>query len=534
MSADNTGSGASQKPENDTSRAGSGPAPSFPGAAAKGSARTPKPTGAPATEAAAPAARKAHRNDRRHEKTGTTRAKGEGTDLREPGERDRDRILYTSAFRRLAGITQVAAADLSHPFLHNRLTHVLEVAQIGRRIAQRLLRQPAQKEVAERIGGLDPEVVEAACLAHDLGHPPFGHIAEYELNRLAGTQQVLDGFEGNAQTFRVVTKLAVRRPGADGLDLTRATLNAILKYPWMRGAGGKREGKWGAYSTERADFEFARELDPGVDRKSVEAELMDWADDIAYSINDVDDYFQAGKIPLDRLLRDPQERAEFLDAVYNVWLEFGWVEELRLEHLAKTGTPETDSKDEKDRQALAAFEPYRVAFEEMVQAVKFPFAVLERPFTGDPKQSKALRALTSLLTNRYINGIKLVEPSGRGRLVEIDDNKQREVEILKELTWHYVIRDSSLAAQQEGQRKVINGLFEIFLDACGDRRRWHLFPASSREYLAECGADSKDRNAERVRAVLDLIAGMSEQQAVAMYHRMHGISADSSLSPIIV
>src|SRR5262249_38306651 len=147
-------------------------------------------------------------------------------DYRTSFQRDRDRILYSSSFRRLAEVTQVVAANSGYVF-HNRLTHSLQVAQVGRRIAEKLnqTQHESQKFIC-------PDVVEAACLAHDLGHPPFGHTAEQTLNTLA---KKIGGFEGNAQSFRIVTRLASRSLKYGGLDLTAATLSAILKYPWFRG-----------------------------------------------------------------------------------------------------------------------------------------------------------------------------------------------------------------------------------------------------------------------------------------------------------
>jgi dGTPase len=148
-------------------------------------------------------------------------------DYRRPFERDRDRVLYSSAFRRLAGITQVAAVS-EQRVLHNRLTHSLKVAQLGRRIAQHV--ESDERDLAEQIG-VNPDVVETAGLAHDLGHPPFGHIAEDVLKAKLKAIPGLEGFEGNAQSFRIVTKVARRRETHVGLDLTRSSLNAILKYP---------------------------------------------------------------------------------------------------------------------------------------------------------------------------------------------------------------------------------------------------------------------------------------------------------------
>ena len=150
-------------------------------------------------------------------------------------------------------------------------------------------------------------MVEAACLAHDLGHPPFGHLGEEVLDELATYQDGggdQDGFEGNAQSFRVITKLALRFDECHGLDLTRATLSACLKYPWIRDLGTpKKRRKVGAYRSELPDFEFARFECDG-ELKTAEAELMDWADDIAYSVHDLEDFTRCRVIPWDRILED--------------------------------------------------------------------------------------------------------------------------------------------------------------------------------------------------------------------------------------
>ncbi|HUG15346.1 MAG TPA: dNTP triphosphohydrolase, partial [Thermomicrobiales bacterium] len=152
-------------------------------------------------------------------------------DQRTPFQRDRDRILYASAFRRLGGITQVVSPS-ERVLVHNRLTHTLEVAQVARRLAEKLSADTALADLIEFVGGINPDVAEAAALAHDLGHPPFGHIAEEVLNNLALSSNLTDGFNGNAQSFRIVTRLAMRHLSFTGLNLTRATVNAILKYPW--------------------------------------------------------------------------------------------------------------------------------------------------------------------------------------------------------------------------------------------------------------------------------------------------------------
>jgi len=163
---------------------------------------------------------------------------------RTEAQRDHDRVLYSSAFQRLTGITQIASSEVGHQ-LHNRLTHSLKVAQVARRLAERLGLKADTQERAS-----------AASLAHDLGHPPFGHVAEDELNLMATEW---GGFEGNAQTFRILTKLAVRDLRYRGLNLTAPTLNGVLKYPWIVGdAPEGKEKNWGAYRTERKEFEWVR------------------------------------------------------------------------------------------------------------------------------------------------------------------------------------------------------------------------------------------------------------------------------------
>jgi dGTPase len=269
---------------------------------------------------------------------------------RSEAQRDRDRILYAAAFRRLADVTQVVSAS-EGPVFHNRLTHSLEVAQFGRRLAEKLVKD--NYLAAEAVGGIDPDVVEAACLAHDIGHPPFGHVAEQELEELVTKAGVMSGFEGNAQSFRIVTKLAPHPPSPAGLNLTHATLNALLKYPWLRSTPGSAPLKWGAYDNEFQQIRFAREGSIPTDAlakeweqakkitgerdlvhaelewaknnsflqnqlKCPEAKLMDWADDVTYAVHDAVDFYCAGLIPLDRLTskKDDSERKRFFDEVF--------------------------------------------------------------------------------------------------------------------------------------------------------------------------------------------------------------------------
>lgn len=433
------------------------------------------------------------RNTRRH--TPTKKQKSDPTESRTEAQKDRDRILYTSALRRLAKVTQVVAADVGHVF-HNRLTHSLQVAQVGFRIAQRLRSSYAQ--LAGTTDGFDPDVVEAACLAHDLGHPPFGHIAERKLDELAGEN--IDGFEGNAQSFRIVTRLSQHSTNHRGLDLTRATLAAILKYPWLRGENSEKADKWGAYSSEKKDFDFAIELCPSLRIKTIEASLMDWADDVTYSVHDAEDFYRAGRLPLHLLAdrRYDKERKGFFEKAF--------------------------ARHNGDKGIWSDTKALEEAFNEVIVGL-FP---LEGTYLGSWEERASLRDFTSQLIGRYVGATTIVPSDGSLRL-KIDEDRELEVAMFKELTWVYVIEAPELASQQEGQRKVIEELFRIYWDAAQGKRSLHLFPAYYGKGLEQASDDQGKK-----RIVIDLIAGMTEEQALTMHKRLTGVSVGWGLEQILV
>lgn len=394
-------------------------------------------------------------------------------------------------------MTQVVAANNAHVF-HNRLTHSLQVAQVGRRIAESLrLKQAYSSSSADPI---NPDVVEAACLAHDLGHPPFGHIAEQELNYLC---EDVGGFEGNAQSFRIVTKLAFRSPDYAGVNLTRATLSAILKYPWLRGQNPAKLKKWGAYNSESDDFSFARELMPAANfERSAEAELMDWADDVTYCVHDLEDFYRAGRIPLHSLAwsKGDDQRRLFFDDVFR-------------RRASESGIWSKYARSE---------------FEEVFTAIIRLNFRIEEPYNGSRDHRARLRSFTGRLIGRYVNAIDVRTPNTPGdQRIAIDEEYLKEVAMLKELTWSYVIEAPALATQQRGQREIIRTLFRMLKEASDVST--NIFPIFYREQLMKANS-----NPERTRVVVDLISGMTERQAVMMYEQLLGISAGSGLENILI
>ena len=388
-------------------------------------------------------------------------------------------MLYSSAFLRLGHVTQVASPEIGHIF-HSRLTHSLKVGQVSRRIAERLEDQRRRGAGRRLVEALDPDAVEAAALAHDLGHPPFGHLAEQELESLA---HGFGGFEGNAQSFRIVTRLSLRSFTEPGLNLTRQTLNGLLKYPWIRDTSTTaRSDKYGAYDADAVDFRWAREGSP-TDMLSLEARIMDWADDVTYAVHDMDDFYRAGLVPLERLSDpDDEEFAGFADYVRQ-----------------KDGSETAAAA----KRVFAAF-PLSVAYD------------------GRAAERVNLRALGSFLITRYINAFRVVTEGG-DVFVRIEPQIEQEVAVLKRLTWYYIIERPSLATLQEGQRKVIRGLFELYAEAVkSDELR--MFPPAFAERLAAAETDDA-----RKRVITDLIASLSEDSAVEIYRRASGVTTGSLL-----
>ncbi|MDT7784792.1 MAG: dGTPase [Pseudonocardiales bacterium] len=387
---------------------------------------------------------------------------GARTDTRTPFSRDRARVLHSAALRRLAGKTQVVGPGEGSEVTgvpRTRLTHSLEVAQIGRGIGEEL--------------GCDPDIVDTAGLAHDIGHPPFGHNGERALNELAGP---CGGFEGNAQTFRILARLEPK--SAHGLNLTRAVLDASTKYPWTRTPGVV---KFGVYDDDLEVFEWMRAGAPDRER-CIEAQVMDWSDDVAYSVHDVEDGVLAHRISLGALAR-PDERAAIASLA------------------AKTFSDES----------VSALE----ATAEQLLTLPVIGYWTEHEYDGSLGAQVALKNLTSELVGRFASAAVTAtrDVHGDGALtrynasLEVPRQVAAEVALLKAMAVRYVMSDPARLAMQAQQRELIADLVTRLME-----RPTLLDPAFRPVFAAASSY------AARLRVVVDQVALLTDAQAVA-WHR---------------
>ncbi|WP_298227723.1 deoxyguanosinetriphosphate triphosphohydrolase [Gryllotalpicola sp.] len=384
--------------------------------------------------------------------------------------RDRARIFHSSALRRLAAKTQVLSPTLGLDFARNRLTHSLEVAQIGRELAQQL--------------SLDPDVVDTACLAHDLGHPPFGHNGERALNDWSAD---IGGFEGNAQTLRVLTRLEPKVFGVDGrpygLNLTRASLDASCKYPWSAAwavLDPSGRAKFGFYEDDTAAFDWLRQGAPEQVR-CIEAQVMDLADDIAYSVHDYEDAVVGGFIDVSAFTSSRSD-ADLVDTMA-AWSG----DEFAREELAEAYT------------RLRALDAWVTAWD------------------GSRLAQARLKDLTSQLIGRFVRvatsatleAHPVVLLARFGASVVVPREIAAEIAALKGITAAHIMANNERQPVYQRQRELLIGLADALLAAgpvgldAGSAGDWAAAPD----------------DAARKRVVVDQVASLTDQAAIAWFER---------------
>jgi dGTPase len=440
----------------------------------------------------------------------------DSSDHRSEFAHDRDRILYASAFRRLAGKAQVVSVE-ERGLYHTRLTHSLKVAQLGRRLAERLqiryLNRQRRRPPRSVALPADPDLIEAACLAHDVGHAPFGHVGETvlleefdKLQRARMPRRVseaklrgIGGFEGNAQTFRILAYLSARRPLKPrcGLNLTRATLDATIKYPRMRVDGGKLFTKWGAIQLDEDRFRWVR-ADIGADAKPCfEAQVMDWCDDVTFAVHDIVDFYRGGQIPLERLftLRPPVKPGAAR----------------RLTEDADAFLRAAATKRGWDRNEI-----------EDVWRLVAPLVEVYEPWQATLDIKAQTQTITSQLITYFAAGVDY-DGGAPCRydatfLIDADpalaQRKRLACDVLKELLWYYVIERPAMASQQHGQARIVRELLGIVYGSAAE-----LLPADRLDDFADHG--------DALRAATDYVASLTEQDAQVLYHRLTGVQLGS-------
>ncbi|WP_421874675.1 deoxyguanosinetriphosphate triphosphohydrolase family protein [Mycolicibacterium wolinskyi] len=470
-------------------------------------------------------------------------------DGRSPYEVDADRILYSAEFRRLAGVTQVIPPQEEYVF-HDRLTHTLKVAQVAQRLASYVIRNySVSQKIKKRDIPIDPQVCYVAALIHDLGHPPFGHGAESVLQEILEQSASLgtvtnrpilsDSFEGNAQSFRTVTVLSLRKPAGDplGLNLTWRSLAAASKYPWLRGEHPsevpKLAKKWGFYGSEKSHLDHLKatglipssELAPP--RRCIEAEIMDFADDISYAVHDLEDFFKSGRTPLNYLPYFHSVRSSEWNNLFDYACDkvYKLLPELNMEVSKNNHETETSLR-----------KMCGVVFEKVILRY-----IPKIEFQGTRESHANVQSFASGMIDQLQAGCSLVGTDVHDLSFKVTLRSRIIAEFLKALTAFYVIENPLIHTMQQGQRVAIREIFsylhhttvKVFVDG---RAKESVLPARLVEYAnlslrADLG-DSGYRNDESrlARATVDFMCSLTDRQARIIHQRIVGDSP-IALSP---
>lgn len=414
---------------------------------------------------------------------------------RSEARRDHDRVFYSAEFERLEEVTQIAT--LTSSSVRNRLTHSYRVEQIAHSIASR---NPGFD--------IDLEVVTTAALVHDMGHAPFGHTGEEALQRavsckthrsqpypdiksrlddvpktLKGEKRrdtcdpdrpclLFDGFEGNAQTFRILTLLGSNHPSTPslGLDLTRRTLRASLKYPWLAKEKPTKLGKWGVYDLDLPAFQWVLEVDDvdsilGYRPQDLEASVMDIADDIAYAVHDLEDAYKLGLIPMSEL--SISRRSPTLAKIVNY---------IRAEAEGGAGAPLSASPvmkivEEYDDFATSTDAISSSNFPHLNQLESCLNSISVHRYSGGFQSRGELSKWRAGLISLFVNSVEIKDGQAKFETEQIESS----IEFLKQLTWYFVIDDPDLTAIREGQENLVISCFDRLFELASEA--WLTSPA---------------------------------------------------------
>jgi dGTPase len=423
-------------------------------------------------------------------------------DHRHPTERDRDRILHSSAFRRLQGKTQVFGIGQAD-FYRTRLTHSIEAAQLARAIANNMLVEEPRLECC-----LTQELSEAVALAHDLGHPPFGHAGERILDACmkdVSARVHLPGkgalrFEGNAQTFHVLVAAEPKSPSYPGLNLTRATLAGVMKYPYEQDAGNKRfiftsdsgSARWALQGA--AELVTAKEMQKGiVPHTSIVCQILDWADDCAYSIHDVEDALQAQFL----------HPGDLIDA---------WMAERVLTHYEET----------RESEAVPSLSLAETC--ERLRALK---QRIHSPEQGDERAHRK-EALRNIL-NELVTEVAIQPAPGARRsdfawsLVVPVESRILSV-LCKSVVWEAVITDPRVTTMMTKGKDILKDLFYLLVEELVEKESDALFPHYYRPIIAESLGKGET---EAARGVCNFLALLTDMDALRLHARLRGSKVSS-------
>lgn len=469
---------------------------------------------------------------------------------------DLERIRFSPSFSRLAEVTQVVSAGTTGGVVHNRLTHTIKVTAVARAIAVRL-REDSDPEVVERCGGLHHVVAQAGACAHDLGHPPFGHLGEQVLDRLARARFGLkEGYEGNAQSFRVLTELEVHGPGDEGLNLTTAVRASVLKYPWgrfhvpdphpstwieqprgARALPGRGALKFNAYAPDLDEMIAVREAFPtvGPGRQTLECAVMDLADDVAYSLHDLEDFHRSGVLQFSAVSGEFRTWAQQRDRLH-------MYPEAQMSAMSR----EPGIGLETLRRRLATRDSWifdEDSFRDAVLRVgeEFVEGVLGIPYDGSMSADRALSGFTTRWINDLVDEVRLdPDPPIRSSYVTLSPAAWHRVQVLKFIHQYFVLDRPDLALLQRGQAHVLAQVVEAFDDWLQDawdvtrapRRLVDLVDVATEGYrrVARTHPEWLDHRTSREevlrmgrgRGIIDFVASMTDHQAEVTASRLRG------------